>query len=314
MGAVCYDDYLQTMPLQDLMNPCKNVTRDTMMGLLREYAAVFADERFHMGGDEVSYNCWAQDKSVQPGCSFTPGGAPIANETTYNQLEARFEKHLHTELAAHHKLPMHWHDPITERGIDYPRSTLVEVWDGTNRSVLAAVLAMGYRAVFAGSYYLDHLQLNWEDDLYSVDPGTFDQVRALPAAQQALLQGVEACMWSETVDRHNALQKVWPRAAATAERGWSSSNTTMPLNGINGGYTPGPAGARATTPTPSAGHQTPVLVLQRMHAHRCRLLARGINVAPEHQGQAVGYGGLEPITGSYGQGLCPQDVNAARPE
>ena len=23
------------------------------------------------------------------------------------------------------------HDPITERGIDYPRSTVVEVWDGT---------------------------------------------------------------------------------------------------------------------------------------------------------------------------------------
>ena len=44
------------------------------------------------------------------------------------------------------------HDPITERGIDYPRSTMVEVWDGANRSVLSAVLAMGYPAVYAGSY------------------------------------------------------------------------------------------------------------------------------------------------------------------
>ena len=196
MGAVCYDDYLRTMPLQDLMNPCKNLTRNSMTLLLREYAGVFSDERFHMGGDEVSYACWAQDKSVQPGCPFTPGGALIVNETTYNQLEARFETRLHTELAANHKLPMHWHDPIIERGIDYPRSTLVEVWDGTNHSVLAAVLAKGFPAVFAGSYYLDHLQLNWEDDLYSVDPGLFDQVRALPAAQQALLKGVEACTCS----------------------------------------------------------------------------------------------------------------------
>ena len=35
---------------------------------------------------------------------------------------------------------------------------------------------MGYPVVYAGSYYLDHLQLHWEDDLYSVDPGTFSEV------------------------------------------------------------------------------------------------------------------------------------------
>ena len=55
----------------------------------------------------------------------------------------------------------------------------MEVWDGTNRSVLSAVLSMGYPVVYAGSYYLDHLQLHWEDDLYSVDPGTFSEVLSL---------------------------------------------------------------------------------------------------------------------------------------
>ena len=154
MGAVCYEDYLKNEPLQDLMNPCKSASRETMTALLRVFAAVFEDRRFHMGGDEVLYSCWGQDKSVQPGCAFTAGGTPIANETTYNQLEARFEKLLHRELAAgggkNSKLPMHWHDPITERGIEYPRSTLIEVWDGTNRSVLPAILALGYPAVYAG--------------------------------------------------------------------------------------------------------------------------------------------------------------------
>ena len=38
---------------------------------------------------------------------------------------------------------------------------------------------MGYPVVYAGSYYLDHLQLHWEDDLYSVDPGTFSEVLSL---------------------------------------------------------------------------------------------------------------------------------------
>ena len=42
--------------------------------------------------------------------------------------------------------------------------------------MLSAVLALSYPTVYAGSYYLDHLQLNWEDDLYMVDPGMFAQV------------------------------------------------------------------------------------------------------------------------------------------
>ena len=62
MGSVCYADYLRTEPIQDLMNPCKAITRDTMTGLLGEFAGVFEDARFHMGGDEVSYSCWEQDK------------------------------------------------------------------------------------------------------------------------------------------------------------------------------------------------------------------------------------------------------------
>eukprot|EP01043_Picozoa_sp_COSAG02_P069563 COSAG02_NODE_11973_length_1622_cov_0.940906_1_plen_49_part_10 len=49
MGSVCYADGLRTMPFQDLMNPCKNITRETMSTLIQEYAALFDDKRFHMG-------------------------------------------------------------------------------------------------------------------------------------------------------------------------------------------------------------------------------------------------------------------------
>ena len=129
-------------------------------------------------------------------------------------------------------------------------------------------------------------------------------MEALPLAARSRLVGIEASMWSETVDQTNALTTVWPRAAAVAERAWSSANTTLPADGrLNSGYAPGPRGSRPTPVSPSAGHQRPVGVLERMHAHRCRLVERGVAAAPAHFGQAAGSGWVLPR-----QGLCPQDT------
>jgi len=300
MSSICYGDYKRKWPIRGEMNPCLDVTHETLTKLLSEFAPLFDDEIVHLGGDEVSYNCWGQDKSVKPGCRGGP-----ANETTYSQLEQRFDVQLHGVLRGVHKKPMHWHDPLTERSVNLSLSSLIEVWDGTKHAALATTLSRGYEAVFSGSYYLDHLQLNWED-YYAADPTTWTEFKALAPAARARLIGLEASMWSETVDHTNAITKTWPRAAAVAERAWSSSNNTMPVDGsLNSGYVPGPARNRASSPSVSAGHQDSVGLLKRLHAHRCRMLERGVNAAPGHFGQAVGLMGTMQLSR---QGLCPQDV------
>ena len=104
-------------------------------------------------------------------------------------------------------------------------------------------------------------------------------------------------MWSETVDRTNAITRTWPRAAAVAERAWSAANNTMPVDGSwNSGY---------ATHGLSAGLQDSSGMLKRLHAHRCRMLERGVDAAPVHYGQEVGLSGTMQLSR---QGLCPQDV------
>lgn len=54
--------------------------------------------------------------------------------------------------------------------------------------------------------------------IYSYDP-----LAGVPSAQQHLVIGGEAHMWSQQVDPMNVDQMVWPRAAAAAEVLWSGA-------------------------------------------------------------------------------------------
>ena len=84
------------------------------------------------------------------------------------------------------------------------------------------------------------------------------------AGQQSLLVGGEAAMWGEFTDATNSISKTWPRAAAVAERLWS-------------------------VVVPSDDEQL-ADVESRLHHHRCRLLAVGLQAQP------------------LGPGFCPQDA------
>lgn len=232
---------------------------------------------------------------------------------TYPELELRFTQELHGMLGALGKQPMHWHDIITDRNVNLSLNTLIEVWDSatgqnsTDLSPLSKVLKQGYSAVYAGSFYLDHLEEYW-DTFYPADPTTWADFKTLPADAKARLVGLESCMWGETIDATNAIAVVWPRVLAMAERGWSSANTSFPVDGsFASGYYPGSPENPAATPTVNAGHQEAVGVLKRINAHRCRMVERGVAASPPHFGQAVGDSLI------FGRaGLCPQDI--VRPE
>ena len=69
--------------------------------------------------------------------------------------------------------------------------------------------------------------------------------------QKKLVIGGSACMWTEFVDGSEVIPRLWPRAAAVAERLWSSKDTRD---------------------VPSATH--------RISRQQCLMQGRGLRVEP----------------------------------
>jgi hexosaminidase len=97
-----------------------------------------------------------------------------------------------------------------------PKDIVIQSWRGQDS--LAEAAKQGYRGILSSGYYLDAMAPAAQH--YLVDPlGGADAT--LTPAQQKLILGGEACMWAEFASDQTIESRIWPRAAAIAERLWS---------------------------------------------------------------------------------------------
>ncbi|XP_049963384.1 probable beta-hexosaminidase fdl [Schistocerca serialis cubense] len=224
-----------------------------------------ASDVAHLGGDEVSAECW--------------GG--VRGERLWS-LWGGFMRRAHRELVAASQgnpptAVLVWSSELTaphnlRRYFD-PSTHVVQVWGGSKWNETLPVLLAGFRAVVShvDAWYLD---CGWGDfrsggagpcgpvatwqTVYSHRPWA-----AFPSGARSRLLGGEACLWSEKVDDQTLDVRLWPRAAALAERLWSDP----------------PAGVHPDLPPPgSPQRDEPTLrrAYQRLSHHRERLVARGV--------------------------------------
>jgi len=109
-------------------------------------------------------------------------------------------------------------DEILQPGL--PTTSLIQSWQG--RASLDSAARRGYSAILSSGYYLDHLRT--AEYHYAVDP--LPAGSALSAEEAARVLGGEACMWGEHVGPETIDSRLWPRAAAIAERFWSPREVT----------------------------------------------------------------------------------------
>ncbi|KAL0278259.1 UNVERIFIED_CONTAM: hypothetical protein PYX00_000125 [Menopon gallinae] len=223
------------------MNPIYNTTYAFMDAFLDEIKNVFPDKFTHLGGDEVDYACWESNPELL--------NYVRKNNITFTQLEELYVKKVIDMTVKKSMIPIVWQE-VFDNGLNIPKNTIVHVWkhhSGPYKEEMSRVTKMGYTTLLSSPWYLDHLKDGGDwIKFYNLDPYDFDG----NDEQKKKVIGGEACMWSEAVDSTNVMQRVWPRAAAVAEKLWS------------------PPGKNTH------------LAAARLEEHACRLNLRGIPTQP----------------------------------
>ncbi len=195
-----------------VFDPALDVTKDYtytfLDSLFTEMAHLFPDEYFHIGGDENTGKDWERNPEIK-------AYMQKKGMTTYRELETEFISRLLPILKKNGKKMMGW-DEILRPGI--PHDIMIQSWRGTESLVEAA--KNGYTGLLSTGYYIDLMQP--ADYHYLVDPVPANT--ELTPAQQKLIVGGEATMWTELVTPETVDSRIWPRTAAIAERFWSASS------------------------------------------------------------------------------------------
>lgn len=220
----------------DPSNPKLMKVLDKLFG---EMAALFPDEYFHIGGDEVVYKYWDNSPSI---AEFKQKHKLADDRAVQAYFNTELEKILHK----HHKIMVGWNEILHA---DLPKTTVVQSWTGVQP--LEDALNRGYRVVCSLGFYLDwYMPASF---YYSIDPlhpkpqtfealekaipnkGRIQRLAELEAQAQAfhvppdaekLVLGGEAAEWSEMVGPWDVDAVMWPRLAAIAERLWSPATVT----------------------------------------------------------------------------------------
>jgi hexosaminidase len=193
------------------LDPTKESTYTFLEAFIGEMAALFDDEYFHIGGDEVNGKQWRASEHVQ--AFMKQNGLKDDHE-----LHRYFNRRVQEMVKKYGKRMEGW-DEILDP--DLPKDIVIQSWRGPES--LSQAARQGYAGLLSAGYYLDLMQS--AEQHYRADP-LGGAAASLTDEQRARILGGEACMWAEYASIENVDARIWPRAAAIAERLWSPQSTS----------------------------------------------------------------------------------------
>ncbi len=186
-------------------NPTIEQTYEFFDKLFAEWTKLFPDEYFHIGGDENNGKQWNENKDIQ---DFMKKN----NIKDNHALQAYFNNKLLKILTKNNKKMIGWDEILHPQ---MPTNIVIQSWRGTDALVEAA--KKGYMGILSNGYYIDLIQP--AEFHYLNDP--VPQGSGLNESELKRILGGKTTQWGELVTPDNIDSRLWPRAAAIAERFWS---------------------------------------------------------------------------------------------
>lgn len=182
-------------------------------------------DAFHMGGDEVYIPCWNSSEEI-----LQYIGTKNRSEEVFLNLWAEFQSKatqaFDTAKGNNGTSLIVWTSSLTDPAIienNLPKDRyVIQTWVPSTNTVPQELIDLGYKIIVStkDKWYLDHGF--WGSTSYY----TWRQVYDNQILSGDAVLGGEICMWGELVNDNNVEPRVWPRAAAAAERLWSNPQTS----------------------------------------------------------------------------------------
>ena len=213
-----YAPYTRWRTTNVAIDPTRETTYTFIDSLLTEMTTLFPDPYFHAGGDENDGRNWRRTPRIvawMQAHSMTKADGKTVDK---HQLQTYFNRRVMALLQQRGKTMIGWDEIL---GPDLPREVVIQSWRG--KKGLSEAAKLGHPVLLSNGYYLD---LNFgAASSYTTDPLPPDT--PLTPAEQKLVLGGEAAMWAEFADSVVLDSRIWPRAAAVAERLWSPQAATQ---------------------------------------------------------------------------------------
>lgn len=208
------DKPLSMMTVMQMMNtaslptidPSKEFTYQFLEEFLKEMKGIFTSGKVHIGVDESNGVAWKNNPSI----------VQFMEKNKIKDVHALQDYFASRLIKINQKLGFQtiaWEEAFNEHS---DKNLIVQLWKpGMMGPSLSAdkVANQGNKSLLSRGFYLDLFMPAYIHYLNE------DMMK--PETSTSLLGG-EAAIWSEVVDENNFENRVWPRAAAIAERLWSN--------------------------------------------------------------------------------------------